>query len=185
MAIVIEDGTAKADSEAYLSVADFKSMATKMGFVYSSYTDAQIEQALRRGAQYLDNKFRYRFLGIRTDGREQAMEWPRQYVTLTPLRPDVGDWLPVNQTIPSDEVPIEIINASYEATTRELVTPGSLTPDYTSSEQVVSETVGPLSVTYASRSGSQAVLPVVTAIDRIVAPILRRQNNLSGTVVRG
>lgn len=139
--------------------------------VASSPADAK-EAALLRASVWLDGTYGARFTGTRTDGRDQSRAWPRSGAT-------DGEGL----AIASDEVPDEVLQATYEAAMRELTTPGSMSPDYTPAQGVKSETVGPISVTYRDGSGSQ--LPVSTTIDNILAPLLvSRGGSLYGFNVR-
>lgn len=121
------------------------------------------EIILRRGTTYIDGKYRARFPGKKTDGRAQILEWPR-----TDARDVAGDELP------DDEVPREVVAATYEAALREYNEPGSLAPDYVATERVRSESVGPLSVTYATNTTISAAdaMPVISLIDMILAPLL-------------
>lgn len=130
--------------------------------VASSPADAK-EAALLRASVWLDGTYGAKFTGIRTDGRDQSREWPRTNAT------DAA-----GNAIDTDEVPVEVLNATYEAAMRELTTPGSLSPDYTPSQGVKSETVGPISVTYRDGTGSQAQ-PVVTVIDDIMRSLIGRR----------
>lgn len=75
--------------------------------------------------------------------------------------------------IPATEVPVEIIEATYEAALRELASPGSLTPDIVRADRVISERVGSLAVTYSDASFSnEDRRPVVTVIDDILSRLL-------------
>ncbi len=77
--------------------------------------------------------------------------------------------------IQPDEIPEEVERATYEAALRELVAPGSLSPDFLASEVVTKEKVGPIEVTYAEAAADAQLpnRPVVPAIDEILAPLLR------------
>ena len=68
---------------------------------------------------------------------------------------------------------LEIEQATYEAALRELVSPGSLRPDYVAAEQVTREKVGPIEVEYAeSAEGTNPTQPVVSVINAMLAPLL-------------
>jgi hypothetical protein len=163
MSLIVEDGSGMEDAESYVSVADFKARLDKLGHSYADFSDAEIESALRRGTAYIDAKYRSAFPGTPTLGREQALEWPREDV-----------YTAISVEIDDDEMPRELIKATIEASRRELTSPGSLTPDYVETDRVVSETVGPLSVTYQNSTGASDARPVITEIDEILAPILTR-----------
>jgi len=129
--------------------------------------------ALIRATDYIDGRYRIllrsgrwasMFPGVRTAGRGQPNEWPR-------TRAIDNEGAP----IPADEVPVEVVQASYEAALRELANPGSLSPDYVASEAVSKEKVGPIEVTYleASAGDQPPNRPAIPVIDGILGPLLR------------
>lgn len=140
-------------------------------------TQSERTAARIRASQYIDGRYRLEvspgiwismFSGKRTGARAQADEWPRTGAT------DID-----GNAIPEAEVPIEVLNATYEAASRELAEAGSLSPDYTASQQVTKEKVDVLEVTYADTSSDGGGLtqgppnmPSVPAIDFIIAPVL-------------
>lgn len=124
-------------------------------------SDALREAALLRASEWLDGTFRGRFPGQKTGLRAQVREWPR-----------INAWDMEELPIPSDEVPREIESATYEAALRELVTPGGLSPDFVASEQVVSETVGPISTTYRANVDQNDVRPVLHAVEDILSGLI-------------
>ena len=158
MALVVEDGTGLADADSYLDEADFEARAEGLGLALPATGDAEV--ALRRGTIYLEGRYAGRWPGYKINGRSQALAWPRRYVV-----DSHGD------VVPQDEVPEEIKKALVEAAYREMVEPGVLTPDYVPGQRVVSETVGPISTTYADDS-SASQRPTVTMIDEILWPLL-------------
>lgn len=128
--------------------------------------------ALVRGSDYVDQRYRQKlasgrwasgFAGSKSGGRSQLREWPR-----TGAQDYDG-----NSILP-DEVPVEVLHATYEAALREGEAPGSLSPDFVPAEQVTQETVGPITVKYADTSKVDGApnRPVVPAIDEIIAPVL-------------
>src|SRR5574343_1067512 len=74
MALIVETGTAAADSESYASVADATAYATARGLTAWTGSDAVKESALRNATQYIDST--YRFKGNRV-AEHQALMWPR------------------------------------------------------------------------------------------------------------
>jgi hypothetical protein len=123
--------------------------------------DGVKETALLRGSEYIDQAYRQSFPGYKTGLREQLREWPR-----VDAYDDEGNY------IPSDEVPDEVINASYEAALRELVDPGSMLPDYTPGQQERRVKVDVIEVEYTAPHGIQSVLPISSTINGILAPVL-------------
>jgi hypothetical protein len=158
MALVVEDGTGLEDAESYLSELDFELRAEALGLTLPVTGDAEV--GLRRGTRYLEGRYAGRWPGYKINGRAQALNWPRRYV-----RDSHGN------AVADDEVPEEIKKALVEAAYREMVEPDSLTPDHVPGQRVISESVGPISVTYADDS-SAPQRPTVTIIDEILWPLL-------------
>lgn len=146
--------------------------------------EAAKQAALIRASAYIDGRYRKLmpsgvwvslFPGTKTVGRAQAREWPRTGAVdyegnrLSPI-----------------EVPVEVEQATYEAAIRELVSPGSLSPDYVASQTIKREKVGPLETEYVTATGEGAagsVRPVVSVIDEIIAPVLVTRYMLPAVVV--
>lgn len=172
MGFVTEDGTGKLDANSYVAVYDFKNYCDDRGIAYADYHDTDIEQAAIRATMYLDGRYKGRWRGARTHGREQALDWPRD---------DVID--AYGQEIDAHTIPLELLQATYEAMSRELASPNSLTPDYVPSEAVAAESVGPISMSY--RAGDANPRPRVTLIDEILAPLLTSSGGMaSGSLLR-
>lgn len=146
--------------------------------------DMAKQAALLRASVYIDGRYRKLlssgvwvslFPGTKTAGRAQSREWPRtgaQDYEGTPL--------------PSDQVPIEIEYATYEAAWRELSSPGSLSPDFVASQTIKREKVGPLETEFATGTiadGASSVRPVITIIDEIIAPVLVARYTLPAVYV--
>ncbi|AVY67168.1 DnaT-like ssDNA-binding protein [Xanthomonas translucens] len=140
---------------------------------WANGTEAARTAALVRGTDYVDGRYRVllpsgrwasMFPGVRTAGRGQPNEWPR-----TGAVDYDGD------PIQPDEIPVEVECATYEAALRELVKPGSLSPDFVSSALAVRKKVGPIEVEYSDKTveGNVPNRPVVTVIDEILGPLLR------------
>lgn len=162
MALVVEDGSVVEGANSYASYDALLLYAEERGHssVESADEDAA-EAALVRGTSYVDGRYASRWPGSKVGGREQTLAWPRRLVV-----DSYGD------DVPDDEIPREIVWAACEAAIRELDSPGSLTPDYVATQQIVSESVGPISVQYSDPGDSSGVRPVVTRIDEILWPLL-------------
>lgn len=176
MTLVVETGTGSATAESYVSVADCEAYAAARGLTFTASPDAEAQAALRRATAWIDATYRARFPGTKLNGRDQALEWPRE------------DGEDVNgDAIAEDEVPVEIINATCEAAVRELASPGSLSPDYVASERVKRERVGSLEVEYSDKDqGYRDALPVVTIIDGILGSLFKSgRGSLFARVARG
>jgi hypothetical protein len=109
-------------SDSYATLAEFEAYAASIGFVYSpTYTDAQLEQAMRKATQYIDRAYRGRWKGFRSD-RDQALAWPRTGDAnngpsnyLTPSY-TVGIIDEDGYEIATNVVPDRVKEAQYEAT---------------------------------------------------------------------
>ena len=134
--------------------------------VGATVPDGDVLPALVRASSYIDGRYGSRFVGVRAGGFAQAQAWPR-----------TGAVTRDGFAIPPSVVPDVIGNATYEAALRELAAPGSLSPDYVASQQVTREKVGEIEVAYANTAtlGADAVRPVVTVIDEMLAELMSRR----------
>ncbi|MBN8189540.1 hypothetical protein JF540_22910 [Salipiger thiooxidans] len=152
-------------TDSYITVEDATTYAIAYGKAFSGTTDA-LEAALRRATRWIDATYRSRFPGYRTDGRAQALEWPRTDAT------DAS-----GEEIAVDEIPVEIENATVEAAVRELATPGSLSPDVVPGQTKTLTAVGSLRWTPTGQGGADAQKPVVAVVDGILAPLIGGKSN--------
>lgn len=133
MALIVEDGTGLADAESYVSVAVFKTYCLGRGMDITGMTDAIIEQKLRLAADYVDG--RWEFKGTRLLST-QALEFPRDSLvdrsghTITGVPKRLKDAV------------CDLAQAAYAE--------GDLFSNLDRGGRVVSETVGPISTTYAA-----------------------------------
>lgn len=153
----------------YGTVAGYKAWADARGTSYSGKTDAQIEQALVRASEYIDGA--YAWPGSRTDGRSQVRQWPRAWVIDTE-----------GYGVPSDSVPTEVTNATYEGTARELVTAGALSKDVKPGGGVIRRVkAGSTEVEFQPNAATQTTF---TRIDQALAPLIGGQSSYSGAASR-
>lgn len=118
--------------------------------------------ALLVASEWLDARYRSQFPGFKTGRRTQDREWPRSSAY------DI-EWQP----IATDEIPTEVINATYEAAQRELDAPGSLTVDFVAGETLRSLSVsGAVSLTFAGANSAFDTQLTIPVVDMILAPIL-------------
>lgn len=162
MALNVETGSGSASSESYAAVADIASYAVKFGKDFADSPAGPAEAAARRATARLDAKYRSRFPGCRTNGRDQGLEWPRS-----------GAFDAECNSIASDEIPQEIIDACCELAIIELADPGSLSPTVTPGKVKKSAKVGDIAVEYAVASGAvYDQRPVPTVVDDILSSLL-------------
>jgi hypothetical protein len=170
MAIIVEDGTDIPGANSYTDVAEFKLWCEDEGIDLSTYTDVQIETFLHQGFRYVES---LNYKGYPTYANHT--KWPREDVTVDGYK------------FSSIEIPEEIIDAqSFVAS---LVAQGvwSIAQGVGDLGQVVTETVGPISTTYANTATTTGTLTALTSIYPYLGDLLRPflQTALQGLVSRG
>jgi len=165
MALVVEDGSGRADAESYITVADASARHTAFGNAAwaALASDAVREAALRNATAYMVQAYRGRWSGLKMTGT-QALDWPRYGVVV-----DGFD-------IASDIVPTEIANACADLALKAAA--GELNPDL--ERAIIREKVGPLETEYSAHS-PQAIR--YRAIDMALAPYLMGSSAMA-TLVR-
>jgi hypothetical protein len=176
MALIVEDGTGKADAESYISVADASTYHTARGNAAwaALASDTVREQCLRRATDYMEQVYRKRWAGTRKT-TTQALSWPRSFVPREDYEyAGLNGYTVIggNYYYPDDEVPQEVKNACAELALK--ASTDTLAPDI--EQRVKREKVGPLEVEYADYS------PAFTqyrAIDNMLSPFLKAGGSAS------
>lgn len=169
MALTVETGTGSASSDAIVSLAAADTYHAAQGNATWTGADADKETAIRRATGVLNG---YAWQGLRTYGRDQALAWPRVNVL------DREGYV-----IGKNEIPQEIVDACCELALRELVTPGTLTPDLIPGDAVKREKVGPLEVEYAAPAMSVSAARTQVSI---IGPLIEQFLAIgSGTMLAG
>jgi hypothetical protein len=154
VALIVEDGSIVADAESYASVADADAyFAARANAAWAALaTDAAKEAALRSACDYIEAVYGGRWLGDRVSDT-QALSWPRSGVCVDGVE------------IADDAIPAQLVRANMELALK--ASADSLLADQ--SAQVTSETVGPISVTYAdgARQGVKYAF-----VDALLGPLL-------------
>lgn len=120
-------------------------------------TDAVLRE---RGSAYIDATYGSRFVGTPTDP-SQEREWPRKDATI------------FGAAIASTDVPQRVVQASYQAAWIEASSPGSLSNTYTpGTQKVLTEVKGIKWTIVGKADGSRDMVPVSTAVEGILAPLL-------------
>lgn len=169
MALTVQDANGSVvGANAYITLAEFKSYHTDRGNAFASFTDAQIESAIIRATDYLDQRFN--FVGKRLQGRNQSTEWPRY---------DAWD----RDDYAINGVPGEVKEATAEYALRALSAVLNPDPERNATGAAVaskSETVGPISESVTFVGGSVFVMPKYPAADQrlIKAGLTRSGGNL-------
>lgn len=174
MALVLQDNTGTvAGANAYLSVDAFKAYHDARGNSYGAATDPDIEKAIIKATDYLDQRFN--FVGRTLAARDQTTAWPRTAAYDRDRNLVTG-------------LPLEVIEATAEYALRALTAALNPDPERDASGAAIlskSEQVGPISesVTYAAGGSTSFVMPKYPAADqRLLRSGLVRTG---GTVLRG
>lgn len=131
MALIVEDGTGKQDAESYLSVAEFRAYCTGRNIDVSAVADSAIEGWAREAASYIDSE--WLFKGT-IAFPVQAMEFPR-----SGLQWSGRDVIGIPKRLKDAQAGLILI----------LRTGVSLRTVQARGGAIISESVGPISVTYA------------------------------------
>lgn len=166
MALIVEDGTGKTDSESYASVAQADDYHAKRNNVlWADLSLPEKEAALRKATDYIEQTYYGRFAGYRN--REfQALDWPRAYV---PRDPSIQYPSPQALTTeiegyfyPFNEIPLQLIQATIELALK--ASEGDLLGDV---ERVTKrEEVGSIKVEYEGHKSPNTTYP---SIDRLLS----------------
>jgi len=116
----------------------------------------------QRGSAYIDGLYGARFSGVPTDGFAQERAWPR-----------VGAEAH-GQAVPSDLVPVAVINASYAAAYQEASKPGSLSVSASQGGALKRKKIDTIEKEYFEGSGdavADATLKL-SAVEGLLAPFL-------------
>ena len=172
MAIIVETGTAAADSEVLCSVAFADTYHAGLGnTLWATLLTAEKEAALRRAYAYMTQTYRMRWTGYRVKAT-QALDWPRQQVPRTDVYSgyggNMGTW---GNYYPYDAIPLELQQANAECAFK--AASGEMLADV--DPPVASESVGPISVTYFQGDTKTKRYP---AIDRLLMPFLSGGGNI-------
>jgi hypothetical protein len=170
MGIIVEDGTGLAGANSYASEDELDTYTDDRAITLAT---GDAEAALIRATAAIDAIYGSRFPGYKTNGRDQNLLWPRIYAY-------DGD----GDLIDSDEIPVEIKNATCEAAVRELTTPGSMSPDLERGGGVKRLKAGSVEIEYGSNAEAGTTFSV---IDGILSALLgaSAMSNMFGKAVRG
>lgn len=175
MALIVEDGTGRADAESFISVADATAFHAARGNAAwaAIASDAEREQLLRRAADYMEQVYRDMWAGYRMTNT-QALSWPRYEV---PIKDSPGGYGSMPSYYPYDAVPRLVAQACAVLALRALT--GDLEPDLDA--QVKRKSVGPLDVEYYEKP-LQPKRP--RAVDEMLKPFFS-MDRINISLVRG
>lgn len=135
MSLIIETGAGLPDAESFATAAELADYAVKFGKTVP--TDEPTQEALLRRAALQMSALPWKGCAV---NRDQALPWPRYNVCR-------NGW-----DLPSDTIP-PAVKAGQMALAAEIHADDLVDPD-TKVGAIVSETVGPLSTTYAAAKAS-------------------------------
>lgn len=148
MALIVETGAGLPNADSFISVEDADAYFSARGItLWATLQVAEKEQALRRATDFMERRYGTQWAGQRMT-LAQALSWPRVNVVYQ-------GW-----TLPSDAVPAQVVKACAELAFR--AAGGELDPDL--GAQVKSETVGPISTTYADGARQQVKYQAIDAM---------------------
>lgn len=158
---------AGANANTYVLVADADAYFVARGnAAWAAASNGVKEAALLKATQYLDSYYEYQ--GVKQT-RAQALQWPRSWVSIDGYIQDAGT-LPKRLTDACCELALRNISAD-------------IAPDI-ETKLTTSETVGPISVTYA-QSQRNAGRKTFDFVDALVAKLTVNGSRGSVAMVRG
>jgi len=153
MALIVEDGSGKADANSYISVADARTFASSRGITMDA-SDTIVEQQLLDAMDWLA-QFYDRWQGLQVT-RLQALPWPRSYVWLNGYMQN------------ANFMPPQLLHAqvflAVESETTELLPNGA-------GREVIRKKTDVLETEWAP-TGTSVVTPVFSRVDTLLAPLL-------------
>lgn len=152
MALIVENGTGLLDADAYVALAEFKTWCSNRGYRWEDKEDFEIENSIRLATGYIDTLGRYK--GVRLKA-EQTLEFPRDGLI---------DWSSHLIT----GVPHRVKQACCELAYKGLFE--ALYKDLDRGGRITSESVGPISVSYADDAPAGKVF---TFARQLLEPYLR------------
>lgn len=168
----------------YGNVEGFKEYFTLRGKGENLYgwDDDKIQSALLVASEWLDSQFETLWIGYKTGGFTQERSWPRTAASTC--------FFPYH-LYKNDDIPEQVVKATYEAAYRECNEPDCLDTDFKPSRYKNVSVSGAVSVEYNdlvfSAADSQLEIPV---IQKLMEPLIDPEkvgslSSLSGQVVRG
>lgn len=150
MSLIVEDGTGLPNAESYTSVVECLAYHTARGSdTWPTISTLQQEQALRRATDYMIQKYKRQWLGVKLKSQEnQSLDWPRAYVYTEPFLNGATGYFPY--LVPSNIVPTAVKNACSELALRAAA--GNLMDD--GERSILMEQIGPIKTQYDPDSSS-------------------------------
>lgn len=154
MSLIVEDGTAKADAESYVSVAEASAYHAARGNAAwaALASDTVREQLLRKATDYMLQYYRSMWKGLRSTVT-QALDWPRANVELS----DMGTYYGYGAIVANNVVPLEIRTACADLAL--IAATDELAPNI--GQLVRREKIGPIETEYAENAPAYTIYRAV------------------------
>lgn len=165
----------------YGNAEGFEKYLTDRGREFSvTWSDEDIESALLVASEWLDSQFENLWIGYKLDYKQER-SWPRQMAMVVTYP---------YYTFDTDEIPEQVVQATYEAAQRHLTNPGCLQVDYRPSLYSSVSVYNAVTVEYnsnASVGDAQIQIPIIqNLMDSLIDPDKNGNgNSLYGRAVRG
>lgn len=161
----------------YGDATDFKQYLSDRGFeIPETWTDEKINAALLVASEWLDSQYEDIWIGYKNTF-QQERSWPRQQAMV--------------QSYPyyifkNDEIPTQVIHATYEATKRELLNAGSLQIDYQPTQYSSVSVYNAVTVDYNSSINSAGdVQTQIPVIQNLMSVLIDENKGGSGSSLVG
>jgi hypothetical protein len=163
--LIVEDGTIVANADSYETAANATTYhAARGNTAWAALTEAQKDEAMRKGATYLDGKYHHRWKGYQVSPLTQNRDWPRAEVKISnnnAYAPFYSEYLAITT------IPQRLKDAQCEAALR--AASDTLAADL--QDGVKSKDIGgAISTTYVTSSG--AAVKKYQIIDQLLVSLL-------------
>lgn len=156
IAIIVEDGSNVTNANSFVTLAEVRSYAEQRGATLPAGDDALAVMVIK-ACDYLEAQAN-RYQG-EIANESQALQWPRIDVYL------YGSEI----AFPSNAIPKELKSAQCAAILA-IAEGVDIMPNYSASNFVTEETVGPITTKYADPT-KVGIVPTLTAVDSLLAPL--------------
>ena len=156
IAIIVEDGSNVTNANSFVTIVEARAYAAERGVTLSA-TDDDVAIQLIKAKDYLES-FAMRYQGEMTN-EGQSLQWPRTDVYL------YGS----ETAFSSNAIPKELKSAQCAAILA-IAEGVDIMPNYSASNFVTEETVGPITTKYADPT-KVGIVPTLTAVDSLLAPL--------------
>jgi hypothetical protein len=169
MAFTLENGSGVAGANAYVTEAELETYADDRSVTLASGDESA---AIVRASAALDAIYRPRFVGYKTHGRNQGLEWPR-----------TAAYDREGYVVDGASIPVEIKNAVCEMAIRELTEPNSMLPDLERGGQILMMRAGSVEIQYGANAQARTTFQLIDGM--LVGLLGGATSSLSGMALRG